>query len=260
MYIHYVWMDFKNESNSNPVIPELYQERIALCKRVNSDCEIKIWNGPMCRDLIDQLYPQFRAMYDGLPEPIMRCDAIRYFILHHFGGFYLDIDRICIKPLSKLLLEGSNPLCDVLLGAKSDSIIFGTFLGNDFMWSKPGADFMKWCMEGIKVSTNPSRHQRVLETAGPLYIKRRFESYKGPSVINILYDEVNVCDQCGCSNNFDKVYTVPDQSTSDWHQGDWDESVIRFVVCNRVHLMYVALIVVLVVWLYCRQKKKRGTK
>ena len=32
--------------------------------------------------------------FDGYPYPIQRADAIRYFVLHHFGGIYIDLDDV----------------------------------------------------------------------------------------------------------------------------------------------------------------------
>lgn len=39
-------------------------------------------------------YPWFLETYDGYPYPIQRADAIRYFVLHHFGGIYIDLDDV----------------------------------------------------------------------------------------------------------------------------------------------------------------------
>jgi mannosyltransferase OCH1-like enzyme len=40
-------------------------------------------------------YPWFLETFDGYPYPIQRADAIRYFVLHHFGGIYIDLDDVC---------------------------------------------------------------------------------------------------------------------------------------------------------------------
>jgi mannosyltransferase OCH1-like enzyme len=39
-------------------------------------------------------YPWFLETFDGYPYPIQRADAIRYFVLHHFGGIYIDLDDV----------------------------------------------------------------------------------------------------------------------------------------------------------------------
>ena len=47
------------------------------------------------REFIEKMYPWFLKTYDGYTQEIMRIDAVRYFILHYFGGIYLDIDMEC---------------------------------------------------------------------------------------------------------------------------------------------------------------------
>jgi mannosyltransferase OCH1-like enzyme len=42
-------------------------------------------------------YPWFLETFDGYPYPIQRADAIRYFVLHHFGGIYIDLDDVRIR-------------------------------------------------------------------------------------------------------------------------------------------------------------------
>ena len=37
-------------------------------------------------------FPQFWAMYKGVPFPVMRVDIARICILHHYGGMYIDLD------------------------------------------------------------------------------------------------------------------------------------------------------------------------
>ncbi len=48
----------------------------------------------MSRELIATEYPWFLNTFDNYSEPIQRADAIRYFVLAHFGGVYLDLDDV----------------------------------------------------------------------------------------------------------------------------------------------------------------------
>lgn len=50
-------------------------------------------------------YPWFVDTWDGYVFPIQRADSIRYFILHHYGGVYLDMDTICNESLPLQELE-----------------------------------------------------------------------------------------------------------------------------------------------------------
>lgn len=97
---------FKNES-----IPELWQGPQQSCLDLHPDYEYKLWTDKKSREFIAaeyvetpsrlcdihtdfHRYPWFLETFDGYPYPIQRADAIRYFVLHHFGGIYIDLDDV----------------------------------------------------------------------------------------------------------------------------------------------------------------------
>ena len=46
----------------------------------------------MRRDFIAKEYNWFLETYDAYPYPIQRADALRYFVVYHYGGIYADLD------------------------------------------------------------------------------------------------------------------------------------------------------------------------
>lgn len=56
-----------------------------------------MWTDEKSRELIVAEYPWFLETFDGYAHPIQRADAIRYFVLAHFGGIYVDLDDVCIS-------------------------------------------------------------------------------------------------------------------------------------------------------------------
>mmetsp|Transcript_13805 Transcript_13805/g.16765 ORF Transcript_13805/g.16765 Transcript_13805/m.16765 type:complete len:359 (+) Transcript_13805:86-1162(+) len=54
--------------------------------------EYMLWTDENGRQLIEQQYPWFLATYDSYQHNINRADALRYFVLHHYGGIYADLD------------------------------------------------------------------------------------------------------------------------------------------------------------------------
>ena len=48
----------------------------------------------MSRELIATEYPWFLTTFDNYTQPIQRADAIRYFVLSHYGGIYIDLDDV----------------------------------------------------------------------------------------------------------------------------------------------------------------------
>ncbi|RQM06498.1 hypothetical protein DH86_00002311, partial [Scytalidium sp. 3C] len=55
------------------------------------------------RQFIASEYPWFLETFDNYAFPIQRADAIRYFVLAHYGGVYIDLDDGCNRRLDPLL-------------------------------------------------------------------------------------------------------------------------------------------------------------
>lgn len=64
--------------------------------------EYRYWDHASARQLIAEDYPWFLSCYDAYPHFIQRCDAVRYFILHRYGGLYVDMDMENLKPVDEL--------------------------------------------------------------------------------------------------------------------------------------------------------------
>ena len=62
-----------------------------------------LWTDDLSRQFVETHYPAFLQMYDSYKYPIQRADSIRYFILNHFGGIYMDLDIGCRRRLDPLL-------------------------------------------------------------------------------------------------------------------------------------------------------------
>eukprot|EP00966_Prymnesium_polylepis_P101236 2344553-Prymnesium_polylepis.1 len=78
-------------------------------------------------------------------------DSVRFFLLHHYGGIYMDLDVLCVKPLDDLLdAEGRN--ASVLLGRLGDAPAdqrYAQNVPNALMISKPQSLFMLHCIREL---------------------------------------------------------------------------------------------------------------
>lgn len=46
------------------------------------------------RTFLEDEFPWFVSTYDGYKFPIQRVDVMRYFLIRHYGGIYLDMDNV----------------------------------------------------------------------------------------------------------------------------------------------------------------------
>jgi inositol phosphorylceramide mannosyltransferase catalytic subunit len=99
---------FPDESTA----PDDYRRYRAAAVTMHPDWEHRFWTEATARDFLRERYPDFLPVYDGYPYRIQRCDAIRYFLLHTFGGFYVDMDIEFIRPLDDLIGERELIFCD----------------------------------------------------------------------------------------------------------------------------------------------------
>ncbi|CCG83753.1 protein of unknown function [Taphrina deformans PYCC 5710] len=129
-----------------------------------------LWTDETARRFIEHEYPEFLHVYDRYPYPIQRVDAMRYFILHHYGGIYLDLDIGCARSMESLLqfpafLPKTTP----------------SGVSNDLMASRPGHPFMLelgtslqkqggWVRYGTKYMT-------VFFSTGPMFVNRILARY-----------------------------------------------------------------------------------
>lgn len=84
--IHQTWKDNN--------IPKKWKDYHQTWKRHFPENEYKhiLWTDENNRNFIKNNYNWFLETYDNYPRNIQRADAIRYFILYHYGGIYADLD------------------------------------------------------------------------------------------------------------------------------------------------------------------------
>jgi mannosyltransferase OCH1-like enzyme len=59
-----------------------------------------------------QHYPFFVPVLNNMTEIVRQGDAMRYFLMHKFGGLYLDTDISCLRPAHDML-EGFDIVLQV---------------------------------------------------------------------------------------------------------------------------------------------------
>jgi hypothetical protein len=127
-----------------------------------------LWTDAKSREFIATEYPWFLDTYDDYKYPIQRADAIRYFILHHFGGVYLDLDVGCQRPVDPLLSYS------VIL---PKTIPVG--VSNDLMFAEKGHPFMAQTIHNL-VTFDHSwwlNYPTVMFSTGPMFLSAQYGIY-----------------------------------------------------------------------------------
>jgi hypothetical protein len=151
-------------------IPDEWSECVASWRRFHPDWEYVLWTDESSRRFVAEHYREFLETFDAFTYAIQRADAIRYLVLHHFGGLYADLDVECLRPFDDLLrghrfVIGREPERQARRYGRSDLVC------NALMAAAPGHPLLDAVIEELgKRRADISFHHEVLASTGPLMI------------------------------------------------------------------------------------------
>lgn len=230
--IHQIWFDFsKDGSGKNP--PKKYLVNRDMCRQINKDWNFILWDEELCLNLIKTRYPEYLDMYINYEYPIQRVDAARYFILHAFGGVYMDMDMICRKPLK--FDEDGVFLVQVNMVSK---------FNNAFIASSPNEPFWNVLFEILKESSQygstavknlNSKFLTVFNTTGPFMLDKTVKKYDGNKLKILNKNLYQSCDMCG--NISDDDYYVIHYSDRNWTT-NFEDTIVN-VWCQKYYILLI---------------------
>jgi mannosyltransferase OCH1-like enzyme len=86
-----------------PDLPLFAKASGANLRLLNPSFEYLLFDDVRIERLIDDEFPQYRAVFDAFPSRIQRFDFFRYLAVYRFGGFYFDTDVFLASGLENLL-------------------------------------------------------------------------------------------------------------------------------------------------------------
>jgi mannosyltransferase OCH1-like enzyme len=178
--IHQTW--------KTTIVPEQWQSSVEKYRALTAHgFKYILWSDQDNRNLIRDHYPWFLEQYDKYEYGIQRADAIRYFILHRYGGVYSDLD---IRPKASFVelyeLYKKHPVS--LPSTKQGNGFAGHIYSNCFMMSKPGCDFWPCVWQRLqhpfrgkawKQMLAQFHYWKILFTTGPGVVCDAAAEYKG---------------------------------------------------------------------------------
>lgn len=158
--IHQSWV---NES-----IPKQWRAEQQAVKDLHLGWQYMLWTDEAAHDFIQRAYPQYLLLYDAYPHAIQRADALRYFVLHYYGGIYLDLDISTFRPLDPLLQFPAFACRTIPTG-----------ISNDALGARPGHPFFDHVINSLETYKKNwlSKYITVMYTTGPLFLSVMWVEY-----------------------------------------------------------------------------------
>lgn len=150
-------------------IPAVWKAGQQACVDLHPDYQYILWTDEMAREFILEEFPWFLKTWDGYKYPIERADAIRYFVLVHYGGVYIDLDDGCQRKLDPLLAVPAFVRKTLPTG-----------ISNDVMGSVPNHPFFRKVLESLeKYDKNwLVPYITIMYSTGPLFLSVVWKQYK----------------------------------------------------------------------------------
>lgn len=183
MLLHQIWFQGADKA------PAKDAANRASWRRNHPDAEIRTWDAASIEALIDKHYPEWRFLYDLMPLMIQKIDMGKVFIMHQYGGSYVDMDTESLRPLDAFVLDAgltfsyvnSTPFEHCVLGALR-GVEARAFVNNGIMISPQAKDpFWIYYLERLRLEMCPREGPRkhtllerlcesvyVMNTTGPL--------------------------------------------------------------------------------------------
>jgi len=121
-----------------------------------------LWNDDLAKRFLTAHYPWFLRTYLTHPHDIQRADSLRYFLLYHYGGIYLDFDLTCRRSLGPLRRYHTLAISAHPAG-----------VSNGFLTSSPRHPFYSNLIQQLTIydlSWPFSSYATIMFSTGPMFI------------------------------------------------------------------------------------------
>jgi mannosyltransferase OCH1-like enzyme len=153
-------------------LPEVYQKCLDQLRKLHPDWAIVVHNDSESRAVISKHMPALLNVYDAYSFKIQRADMFRIAVVYIFGGFYLDMDLFCRKPLDSLCLFQLVLGEEKTLSKKENRKLRHRYLlriANYMFGSVPGHPFWIQLLKAMvtRSQTLIRREEDILDSTGP---------------------------------------------------------------------------------------------
>ena len=183
-------------------VPQRYMQLIESIKSNNPDYEYLFFTDVDIENFLKENYPEYYHTYLNLPIKIQRIDFFRYIAIYHYGGFYMDLDMLCLKSFDNLLKYNcvfpvdefiSKDMCKMHRYKPFCDNGYYYLLGQYAFAASPRHPFIKNIID--KIHTNINKYIKyvnfnsddyVYKTTGPDYVTDIYIKYADKDDIFVL--------------------------------------------------------------------------
>ncbi len=151
----------------------------------NPDWRWILWTDRMLLTFAWEHYPELFLAFASYDFGVMRADAGRYMLLHHFGGIYADLDTECLAPLTALESETRVVLChEPPKHWASPSVQRGYpfLLFNGVMASPAQHPFWRRVLDVLPLTSHASS---ILDATGPCMLTGAYLDYVAKQEVRV---------------------------------------------------------------------------
>ncbi|ORY29752.1 nucleotide-diphospho-sugar transferase [Naematelia encephala] len=232
--IHQTWKDDQ--------LPSKWRKAWKECREGMPDYEYMLWTDDLSREFIATYYPAHLHMFDSYKYPIQRADSIRYFVLLHFGGIYMDLDIGCRRRLDSLL-QGD---WEVILPLTKP-----VGVSNDLIFSSKGSAFMDDTVHALAAWNHEwiTNYPTVMFSTGPMFLSGQYSIYTSAHPITPTHPraEVRILPKSLYGKNI-AADLVPHSFFTHFYGSSWhadDAGFITFLGAWGKGLMYIGGVVII---------------
>ncbi|CAF3899515.1 unnamed protein product, partial [Rotaria sp. Silwood1] len=129
------------------------------------------WTDLNSKEFLEKNYPWFLKTWNSYKTNVQKADSLRYFLLYHYGGIFLDMDLYCLQKLDGLFYYLDNKISSdehIFLAVKA----FPVGISNGFMISTRKHPLLQRVIQNLELYNRNFilPHATIVISAGPMCI------------------------------------------------------------------------------------------
>lgn len=203
-------------------MPAHWQTASRSCRELHPEYEHKLWTDESMMEFIRTRYPESMQEFSKYSHAIQRIDAVRYFLMYEYGGFYLDMDVGCLMSL--------EPLRTINAVILPHTQPYG--VSNDMMASPARHPFLRYALSQLWPNQRNLlvKTPTVLFSTGPMFVDTALQSYN--QRMKYLYGTLDKVPQHASVKILPDLYYNGSSGTSFFYHvngNSWHESDSHFI-------------------------------